>query len=225
MIPSCHNRLSKMLFKNLLLLLGPTLLPISEAAETVLGVYVFSRHGDRTAKAWPPAVLTDLGYREVFDSGTWFRNKYISSSATSRIAGINTDVVKLSQISASAPLDNVLMSSAQGFLQGLYPPVGSQTGSEVLRNKTIVESPLGGYQLIPILTVASGTGSEDSAWLQGAGNCANALVSSNNYYISSEYKQLLDSTRDFYTHLLPVVNATYNSTQNSFKNAYGSKSY
>lgn len=29
--------------------------------ETVLGVYMFHRHGDRTAKAWPPANLTDLG--------------------------------------------------------------------------------------------------------------------------------------------------------------------
>ena len=35
------------------------------AAETVLGAYIFSRHGDRTAKSTPPAVLTDLGYQEV----------------------------------------------------------------------------------------------------------------------------------------------------------------
>jgi hypothetical protein len=42
--------------------------------ETVLGIYIFSRHGDRTAKATPPANLTDLGYEEVFTSGTYFRN-------------------------------------------------------------------------------------------------------------------------------------------------------
>jgi hypothetical protein len=35
------------------------------AAETVIGAYIFSRHGDRTAKSTPPTVLTDLGYQEV----------------------------------------------------------------------------------------------------------------------------------------------------------------
>ena len=114
-------------------------------AETILGVYVFSRHGDRTAKSTGPTHLTDLGYEEVFASGTHFRNRYISSNATSRILGINPDVVALSQISASAPLDNVLMSSAIGFTQGLYPPVGPTLGEQTLRNGTVVSSPLNGY--------------------------------------------------------------------------------
>jgi hypothetical protein len=35
------------------------------SAETVLGVYIFSRHGDRTAKSTPPTSLTDLGFQEV----------------------------------------------------------------------------------------------------------------------------------------------------------------
>lgn len=87
-------------------------------AETILGVYIFSRHGDRTAKATPPSNLTDLGYQEVFTSGTYFRNRYVASNATSQIAGISSDIVALSQIAVSAPEDNVLMSSATGFTQG-----------------------------------------------------------------------------------------------------------
>lgn len=197
-------------------------LTLTRAEETILGVYIFSRHGDRTAKSTPPTNLTDLGYREVFDSGTWFRNNYVSSSATKRIAGINTDIVKLSQLAASAPLDNVLMSSAQGFLQGLYPPVGPQLGSDKLRNGTVVEAPLNGYQIIPIQTVTSGTNSEDSSWLQGAGNCANAIVSSNNYFTSSEYTALLQTTNDFYAKLGPVVNATFSAKQTTFDIAYSS---
>ena len=74
----------------------------SQAAETVLAVYIFSRHGDRSAKATPPANLTDLGYSEVFESGTWFRNQYIASNAVSPIYGLNSDLVKYSQISVSA---------------------------------------------------------------------------------------------------------------------------
>ena len=197
-------------------------LPLTQAAETVLGVYIFSRHGDRTAKSTPPANLTDLGYREVFDSGAWFRENYVSSGATKAIAGINSDVAKLSQLAVSAPLDNVLMSSAQGFMQGLYPPVGPTLGSATLRNGTVVQAPLNGYQIIPVLQVTSGTGSEDQAWLQGNSNCANALVSSNEYYTSFEYMDLLNSTRGFYGNLVPVVNATFNSSQTSFYNAYTS---
>ena len=190
------------------------------AAETVLGVYIFSRHGDRTSKSTPPAVLTPLGYSEIFSSGTYYRNRYISSNASFPIAGISPDLVDLAQISASAPLDNVLMTSAQGFLQGLYPPVGAILGAGSLRNNQNVEVPLNGYQLIPVQTVTAGTGSEDSAWLQGAGNCANAITSSNSYFLSSEYRDLLSSTSDFYKSLDGVVNATLGADKVNYKNAY-----
>ena len=190
------------------------------AQETVLGVYIFSRHGDRTAKSTPPTNLTDLGYEEVFTSGSYFRSRYVAPGATSKISGLNSDLVKLSQITASAPLDNVLMSSAQAFLQGLYPPVGSQLGSSTLRNGTTVQVPLNGYQLIPIQQVASGTGSEDAGWLQGASNCKNAQISSNNYFSSKQYQDLLSSTKGFYESLSPMINATFTPSQTTFKNAY-----
>ena len=115
------------------------------------------------------------------------------------------------------------MPSAQGFLQGLYPPVGNQLGGQTLRNKTEVQAPLDGYQLIPVQTVTTGTASEDSAWLQGAGNCANAIASSNAYLSSPEYQDLLDSTSDFYKSLAPVVNATFSEDFLSYKNAYASE--
>ncbi|KAK4690145.1 hypothetical protein P7C71_g6579, partial [Lecanoromycetidae sp. Uapishka_2] len=201
------------------------LLPFSKAAETILGVYIFSRHGDRTSKATPPTVLTDLGYSEVFASGTWFRNQYIANGSTSQIYNIESDIVKQSQIVASAPLDDVLMPSCLGFLQGLYPPVGPTLGSQKLRNGTVVEVPLSGYQIIPVATVTSGTGSEDAAWLQGSGNCAKAIISSNNYFSSPEYTALLNSTMGFYSNLNPVVNSTFTATQNSFLNAYSMFDY
>ncbi|KAI9873937.1 MAG: hypothetical protein M1830_010377 [Pleopsidium flavum] len=201
----------------LLLSLG---LPFTHAAETILGVYIFSRHGDRTPKSLPPANLTDLGYQEIFTSGTYFRDRYISSAASAKIAGINSDLVKQSQITVSAPLDTVLMNSAQGFLQGLYPPVGTTLGSNKLRNGTVVQVPLNGYQLIPVQQVTSGTASEDSAWLQGASNCAKATVSSNEYFQSQDYKDLLRNTADFYKSLAPVINGTFSGDQISYKNAY-----
>lgn len=131
-----------------------------------------------------------------------------------------TDIVKQAQITASAPLDDVLFPSSLGFLQGLYPPVGTTLGTETLHNGTTVQTPLNGYQLIPVATVSSGTSSENSAWLQGSSNCANAEISSNDYFSSAEYLSLLNSTQSFYNSLTPLLNRTFTSSEISFYNAY-----
>jgi hypothetical protein len=188
--------------------------------ETVLGVYIFSRHGDRTAKSTPPTNLTDLGYEEVFNSGTYFRNRYIAEGASSKIYGMNTDLVKEAQITVSAPLDTVLQNSALAFTQGLYPPVGPVLGANTLRNGTVVQSPLNGYQLIPVQLVSNGAGSEDSAWLEGAQNCANAQISSNSYFSTPEYMSTLNKTQSFYNGVAPMVNRTFTAQQTSYANAY-----
>ena len=196
------------------------LLPLSQA-ESLIGVYIFSRHGDRTAKATPPANLTGLGYQEVFTSGTYFRDRYINS--TGKIAGINSNVVKQSQITASAPADTVLINSAQGFLQGLYPPAGqsdSTLATEKLRNGTVISIPMDNYQLIPLAQIALGAGAEDAPWLQGGSGCANALTSSNAYYSSAEYQKTLAATSSFYKSLVPLVNNVYPDDSTTFKNAY-----
>jgi len=201
-----------------------TLLPFSLAQETILGAYMFHRHGDRTPKSLPPASLTDVGYAEVYQRGQYYRSRYVSSDASAQIQGLNADQVELSQLSVSAPSDSVLQNSAQGFLQGLYPPVGAQAGSQTLRNGSTVQSPLNGYQLIPIGLVSSGSGSEDNTWLQDASGCSNAQTSSNNYFYSTEYQNTLDSTRDFYANLTQYVNGTFNETYMTFKNGYASMS-
>ena len=193
---------------------------VASAQETVLGVYIFSRHGDRTAKSTPPTDLTDLGYQEVFTSGSYFRKQYVAADASRRIHGINTDLVKQSQITASAPDDTVLQNSAIAFLQGIYPPVGQTLGSNTLRNGTVVQTPLNGYQLIPVDTVETGAGSEDAAWLQGATNCANAQISSNNYFVSQDYQLTLASTASLYARVEPMVDQTFTAAETNYENAY-----
>jgi hypothetical protein len=193
---------------------------VANCQETVLGVYIFSRHGDRTAKATPPTNLTDLGYEEVFTSGTYFRNRYIAAGASSKIYGMNTDLVLEAQITVSAPLDTVLQNSALGFTQGLYPPVGQTLGSSTLRNGTVVQSPLNGYQLIPIDLVSNGASSENSAWLQGAQGCANAEISSNEYFTGPEYMSTFNKTQSFYNGVAPMINRTFTAAETSFENAY-----
>ncbi|QIW99004.1 hypothetical protein AMS68_004522 [Peltaster fructicola] len=202
-----------------LIALSAVPLALAQSNETVLGVYMFHRHGDRTAKSTPPANLTVLGFEEVYTSGDYFRNRYVSSNATSKIKGLNSDLVRNSQLAVSAPADTVLQNSATGFLQALYPPVGDLSTS-TLANGTVVRSPGNGYQLIPVSLVTSGTGSEDNGWLQSSSGCAQATVSSNDYFTSAEYMNLLNSTQSFYNSIIPVVNGTFTNSQVSFKNAY-----
>ena len=192
-----------------------SLLAAADAAETVLGAYIFHRHGDRTPKALAPTKLTTLGYEQVYRSGQYYTARYIMGD--SKIQGISEETVSLSQLSVTSPVDNVLQSSAMGFLQGLYPPVQTV---QTLANGSEVSAPLSGYQLIPVNTIETGAGSEDNGWLQDASSCANAKVSSNNYFSSAQYQDTLKATGDFYKSLLPVVNATLTADQVSFKNAY-----
>lgn len=205
-----------------------SLLALDEAvAETVLGAYIFHRHGDRTSKSWPPTSLTALGADQVFTSATWFRNRYIASNSTDPILHISSDLAALAQLAITAPVDNVLQSSANVFTQGLYPPAGAEA-SQTLADGTSTQAPLNGYQYIPVNIVSSASstsGAEDSGWLQGSSGCANAVSSSNDYLKSQEYLDLLNKTGPFYQGLLPVYNTTFNSSRATFMNAYTSMYY
>lgn len=203
---------------HLTLAVVPLLASLS-AAETVLGAYIYSRHGDRTSKSTPPTVLTSLGYSQVHSTGAYYHDRYISSSSSSRILDISSDIVKTGQIAASAPDDDVLQQSATAFFQALYPPVGDAAENK-LRNGTTVKAPLGGYQLVTIEQVSTGGNSENLAWLQSATNCHNAKLSSDSYFDSDEFKELRDSTRDFYRSLSPMLDRTFEDGEMNYENAY-----
>ncbi|KAI1807642.1 phosphoglycerate mutase-like protein [Daldinia bambusicola] len=203
------------------LLISSATLPLARS-ETVLGVYIFHRHGDRTPKSLAPTSLTALGADEVFQSGSYYRSKYVASDASSPIVGLSNDIAVPTQLSVISPADSVLQSSALAFLQGIYPPAGDD-GVSILANRSEVQAPLGGYQYIPVgvsSTASSNPNSENNEWLQGGSGCGNAMVSSNNYFRSEEYLSTLDRTRSFYSGLLPVINGTFSAGQANFKNAY-----
>jgi hypothetical protein len=191
------------------------------AQDTIWGVYMFHRHGDRTAKALPPTSLTPLGYNEVFSSGTYYNQRYVFGTSALQIQGISNPGVNNGQLAITAPTDTVIQNSAEAFLQGLYPPLGDV--SQKLANGTTVTAPLDGYQLIPVGLVSAGSGSESTAWLQDSSACANAIISSNNYFSSAEYKQLNSSTLEFYQRLDPVAAPTLAASYMTYLNAYISK--
>lgn len=187
-------------------------------AERVLGAYIFSRHGDRTPKVFGNTELTTLGYKEVYNSGSYYNDRYIASDSDKQIEGISNPIVKAKQISASAPDDAVLQNSATGFLQGVYPPTSKAI--ETLANSSKIEAPLGGYQIITLGTTDTNQASESATWLQGSNDCSKATVSSNAYYTSQSYMDLEASTKEFYQSLSPVLSSAFSEEDMSFKNAY-----
>ncbi|RDA94192.1 hypothetical protein CP533_6570 [Ophiocordyceps camponoti-saundersi (nom. inval.)] len=202
------------------LLLLQLLRHVSAADERVLGVYIFHRHGDRSAKAWKPVNLTALGAVQVHSSGLFYRDRYVEANAPHRLRGLSSDDVVASQVSVTSPRDPVLQASALTFGQGLYPPRSEAV--EKLANGSRVVAPLGGYQFLPVDPSAAKTGDrpEDSAWLQGGTGCVNAEVSSNRYLASAEYHDDYRQSLDFYHSLLPVINDTYSEKEANFKNGY-----
>jgi hypothetical protein len=205
--------------------------PLIRGQETVLGTYIFHRNGDRTTKSFPPTHLTDLGYAEVYQSGNFYRSRYLGSNDSSAAtpifgvsSGFSSGLAVLSQLSVQSPVDDVLQNSATGFLQGLYPAVGTTLGSQTLGNGSTVEVPLGGYQLIPVnpLASASSASPENSIWLEGASGCQNAIVSSNNYFLSQDFISMANQTASFYQSILPVISGIFTSATDIYKNAYAS---
>ncbi|KAK4215310.1 histidine phosphatase superfamily [Rhypophila decipiens] len=194
------------------------------AGETVLGAYIFHRHGSRTSKSYPPVQLTPLGASESRSSGAWYRNRYVSGNASAKIHGFSPDTVTLSQLSVLSPMDDILQNSAQAFLQGLYPPVGKAASSEQSSTEDVVNGLLDGYQYIPVNTVGmstTGVQGEDNMRLQTGSGCPNAIKSTERYLESSEYLQNLKDTMNFYQRLLPVYDKTFPAEKASFEHAYG----
>ena len=202
----------------LLGLLGST--AVAAAEETVLGAYILARHGDRTPKSNPPAELTELGYSQTYMTGSYYRSRYLSENSTLQIWGISPDVIVPAQVAASAPNDEVLQKSATAFFQGLYPPVGGDVASATLRNGEKVEAPMDGYQLVYVEQAEHGKDSENTMWLQGTSDCHNAKVSSNSYFTSESFEEMLESTEEFYESLVPMLENTFPPEDISFRNAY-----
>ncbi|KAK6345164.1 hypothetical protein TWF718_007091 [Orbilia javanica] len=204
---------------NLLALAFGVSISAAQAAETILGVYILSRHGDRTDKSHPPTKLTNLGYSQILASGEYFRNRYVAPLAPQKVFGVASDEVVNSQVYVSTTDDTVLLNSAQAFLQGLYPAVGA-VSTEILRNGSVISGVNGGYQLIPIHTMNNGVNKEDATWLQGTSGCDAAIKSSKSFVDSEEFKQLRKETKEFYQSLEGVWATTFTSEQSDFTNAY-----
>ncbi|KAK0735332.1 histidine acid phosphatase [Apiosordaria backusii] len=182
-------------------------------AETVHGVVVFTRHGDRTTKHYGAQALTNLGTSQNFQVGSDYRARYIEAGSPQRILNISEFNYVSSQVYASAPNQGILLNTATAFLQGLYPPLvdlNSEIATQTLNNGSKSTSPLNGYQYVTLQGVSPN--SPDAIWIKGDDNCPAVTTASQSFESSPEFTTLLSSTRDFYQSLFPVLKSVYDFT-------------
>ncbi|ANB11526.1 histidine acid phosphatase, putative [Sugiyamaella lignohabitans] len=210
-------------------LTGLALSPVLAADESVVGVFIFGRHADRLTKVSKDShegtkILTPEGSWEAFESGQFYQNRYMSNDSGFRIQGLN-QTYQPNQFNAFASDSDVLEKTAQGFLQGLYPPLTSIDGQadtvqgSSLANGSFIETPLGGYQYVYFTGMDGST--PDGIWLQGDANCPVYTNASNAYMDSPEFHQLNTSTFNFYQSLFPLVEGQLTKAQLNYGNAYG----
>lgn len=157
----------------------------------------------------------------MFSVGSDYRSRYISSDSDKQILGISADKVKQSQIFASAPDQEVLLNTANSFLQGLYPPLeDAKIASETLVNGSKVIAPLNGYQYI-VLHGEEAT-APDTIWLKGDENCPSTIKSQDSFAESKEFKELDEKTKPFYKKFYDILKDVYDYTPEkmSYENAY-----
>ncbi|KAL2156754.1 hypothetical protein VTH82DRAFT_1500 [Thermothelomyces myriococcoides] len=197
-------------------------LTATAAAETIHGALIFARHGDRTSKHYPNYVLTSLGARQVFQVGSFYRSRYLSSSSPHRIQNISEFEHVPAQVWASAPDTSVLLATANAFLQGLYPPLGDikpSLAAQELANGSSVEGPLTGYQYVTLHGINDD--SPETIWIKGDDDCPAVKAASDDFKGSTEFQARLASTREFYKSLYPYVSNVYSSPEElSYEKAY-----
>lgn len=179
-------------------------------AETVHGVVVFTRHGDRTTKHYGHQALTSLGAQQNFQVGSDYRSRYLASDSPHRILNISEFKYSSSQVYASAPDQAILLNTATAFLQGLYPPLDSleaDVSTETLNNGSSSTSPLGGYQYVVLH--GQDSNSPDTIWIKGDDGCPAVTEVSKSFEESVEFNTKLASTEDFYRGFYDVLQSVY----------------
>ncbi|CAI4210787.1 unnamed protein product [Parascedosporium putredinis] len=196
----------------------------SAVAETIHGVVVFSRHGDRTTKHYKNQQLTSLGAEQNFLQGSQFRSRYLDADSSLQILGVSEDKYVSAQVAASAPDQAILLNTATAFLQGLYPPLEGldpDLAANQLNNGSDSVSPLNGYQYVVLH--GQSADAPDAIWIKGDDSCPSAITAQNSFMKSDEFAQRSEETKSFYEKFQDTLKDVYDYSTPanfSYKNAY-----
>ncbi|EMD39680.1 hypothetical protein CERSUDRAFT_81063 [Gelatoporia subvermispora B] len=179
--------------------------------SNVIGVVVIARHGDRQGFYQDPTTytssstaITPLGEQEEFQLGSLIRSIYLNESSPSFIQGAtpSTQLFNQSQVIARADAGDegfVIYDSAIALVQGLWPPM--TTSTDLLANGSTIESPLGGFQYIPVESVEL----DQDVSLEGFAECPTFDNHNDAFYNSSGFLQMQAEEQPFLNELVPFL--------------------
>ncbi|KAI0034616.1 histidine phosphatase superfamily [Vararia minispora EC-137] len=177
--------------------------------DTVLGVVLIVRHGDREGFYQDPTtydasntVITAAGTQQEIALGALLRQRYFNASSGNHIQFATTGLVNYSQIALRADAGDeggVIYASAVALAQGLWP--ATSDANTTLSNGTTIVAPLSGYQYVPIESVESSNNIE----LQGFTSCPTFNSYVNNFYESDEFLAKQNESAAFLDQLPPYL--------------------
>ncbi|KAF2680093.1 phosphoglycerate mutase-like protein [Lentithecium fluviatile CBS 122367] len=175
------------------------------------GAVAFIRSGERTPVLRPDTpILTAFGAQQMLQLGKNFRHRYLVETGlphglgVQNIPDMSPDILNHEQLFIQTLNKPYLVSSAQAFMQGLYPPyspnatrpdiLGDAVGE--LANGDVVQYPLEGYQYPRVQ--ALGELDPESVYISGNENCPTSQVESAMYEITDEFLNTQTLEKRFY---------------------------
>jgi hypothetical protein len=172
--------------------------------------FAFIRTGERTPsiRSGSSPTLTALGAQQMFSLGQNLRTRYLAGSSPSalgvqHIDGMSPYTLNNEQVLVQTLDSQYLVSSAQAFMQGLYPPYSILNGngtwfstSSLLSNGSAIDFPLNGYQYANIQS--SGQLDYESIFVSGAQNCIGAQQDAMLYFTTDKFYDTKTANSDFY---------------------------
>ncbi|KAF3926088.1 hypothetical protein ABW20_dc0109918 [Dactylellina cionopaga] len=203
--------------------------PVLQTNGTVLSVFIFHNHCDRTSMILPDGSAGGKfgapGATMCYADGTYYWNKYFRDDSALKIYG-TSQIYNEDYVNAEVPNVDISVQSATAFMQGVFKPVdlistvtSGETQDEA-DNSTFVNGPLQGYQYAPITTYRSTD--PQSIWV--AGNllqCNNQKTASGLYYASDDYKEIFAESQPFLASLYePYFQGVFEENMMVFFNSW-----
>lgn len=199
---------------------------VSQSTEKVWGVFVFTVHGDSKPGALASSrTLTDHGANQLAAAASDFRSRYVSGGSDTGIQNISPIILDSNDVDVLSATDQNIVGSAQAFMQGLYPPLGSMNVSGTqIANGSFAQAPLNGYQYPRIVTV--GEADPQSILIDGHAKCAMYDAAESAYRGSDEVQDITRDTEAFYRKLWKLaLSGVYDGSSATYTNAVSISEY
>ncbi|CDM30784.1 Histidine phosphatase superfamily, clade-2 [Penicillium roqueforti FM164] len=216
------------LFITLLALQGPVMVSAqdSQSIQKVWGVFAFTVYGDsKPSELTSSRTLTDYGANELATAASDFRYRYVSGGSNTIIQNISPIILDSNDVVVLSATDQNIVGSAQAFMQGLYPPLGSMNiPSSQIANGSFTQAPLNGYQYPRIVTV--GNADPQSILIEGHAMCDMYNAAEGEYRGSNEAQDITRDTDAFYRKLWKLaLSGAYDDTSATYTNAVAISEY